>query len=329
MKLLLSFLRARRMALLPPLFAGIFALVLCAFRLPLYALLYALILCLPPYWLALAVSFHRYRARHRLLERLLQAPGVCAGQLPPPIDALDADMQALLRSAIAERDTALASEKAQYDERIAYYTLWAHQIKTPIAAMRLMLDGQDDAEARRLLIELTRIERYVSMALCYLRLDSTQTDYVFAPCPLEPLVRACVRKFAPQFIQKRIHLAVDPLPGDVLTDEKWLAFVIEQLLSNAVKYTLPGGRVHIGLAPEQTLFIEDTGIGIAPEDLPRIFEQGFTGRNGRADKRASGIGLTLCQRICKNLGHGIRCQSEPGRGTRMELRLASRRLKRE
>lgn len=329
MKLLFSFLRARQLALLPPLFAAIFALVLYAFGLPLYALLYALALCAPPYLLALAVSFQRCRARHRLLERLRHAPGVCAGQLPPPIDALDADMHALVRAAADERDAALSEAKAQYGERIAYYTLWAHQIKTPIAAMRLMLGGRDDADARALLIELARIERYVEMALCYLRLDSAQTDYVFASCPLEPLVRACARKFAPQFIQKRIRLTVDPLPGDVLTDEKWLAFVIEQLLSNAVKYTPPGGRVHIGLAQNQTLFIEDTGIGIAPEDLPRIFEQGFTGLNGREDKRASGIGLYLCQRILQNLGHGIRCVSEPGRGTRMELSLASRRLEKE
>lgn len=329
MRLAFSFLSARKMALLPPLFALVFALALYLFGLPLYALLYALALCAPLYLAALAVSFHRYRARHMTLARLLNAPGICGDQLPPPLDALDADMQALVRAAADERDAALSHAKAQYDERIAYYTLWAHQIKTPIAAMRLMLDGKDDADARALLIELWRIERYVDMALCYLRLDSAETDYVFAPCPLEPLVYACVRKFAPQFIQKRIRLTVDPICGEVLTDEKWLAFVIEQLLSNAVKYTPSGGRVHIGLAPEQTLFIEDTGIGIPPEDLPRIFDQGFTGMNGRADKRASGIGLYLCRRIMGNLGHEIRCTSEPGRGTRMELCLRVRRLEKE
>ncbi len=329
MKLLLSFLGARRMALLPPLFVAVFALVLALFRLPLYALLYACALCVPPYLIALGVSFHRYRARHRLLVRLLSAPGVCGDQLPPPTDALDADMQSLVRAVAAERDRTLSETQAQYEERIGYYTLWAHQIKTPIAAMRLMLDERDDAEARGLLAQLSAIERYVEMALCYLRLDSTDTDYVFASCPLEELVRGCVRKFAPQFIQKRIRLTVEPMDARVLTDEKWLSLVIEQLLSNAVKYTSAGGHVRIGLMPERTLFIEDSGIGIAPEDLPRIFEQGFTGMNGRADKRASGIGLYLCRRILQNLGHGIHFKSEPGKGTRVELDLSARALERE
>ena len=108
-------------------------------------------------------------------------------------------------------------------------------------------------------------------------------------------------------------------------DEKWLSFVIEQVISNAVKYTSAGG-IKIYMKPEDVLIIEDTGIGIAAEDLPRIFENGYTGFNGREDKRASGIGLYLCRRICENLGHGISAESEPGVGTKIKLDLSTKKI---
>ena len=107
---------------------------------------------------------------------------------------------------------------------------------------------------------------------------------------------------------------------EVLTDEKWLVFVLEQILSNALKYT-KSGSIHIYLSPDapKTLVIEDTGIGIAAEDLPRIFEKGFTGCNGRTDKKASGIGLYLCRRICRNLSHTITAQSQTDQGTTIRI----------
>lgn len=104
----------------------------------------------------------------------------------------------------------------------------------------------------------------------------------------------------------------------VLTDEKWLSFVIEQLLSNALKYT-PSGSITITLEDPLTLCIRDTGIGIAPEDLPRVFEKSYTGYNGRSDKKASGIGLYLCKRICHNLGHTITIESSLDTGTTVRI----------
>ena len=172
-----------------------------------------------------------------------------------------------------------------------------------------------------------RIEQYVEMALCYLRLDSDGTDYVFSRVELEPMVRSCARRFAPQFIARRLRLELVPMEGAAaLTDEKWLAFVVDQLLMNAVKYTPAGGVIRVSTSEGPVLCIEDTGIGIAAEDLPRIFERGFTGHNGRQDKRASGIGLYLCRRICDNLGHTLRCESEVGRGTRFFIGLEKREV---
>lgn len=328
MRAFFAYLRGRRVVLLPAAFLPLFLLVLALYALPLGALVYAALLCAAVYLPLLLTDFYRHERRRRLYLGQ-DAASVCADSLPEPLEGVEGALQALLLDALASREAASSETEARCSERIGYYTIWAHQIKTPIAAMRLMLAGRDDADARALASELSRVERYVDMAMCYLRLDGGSTDYVFARVPLEPLVRGCARKFAPQFIAKRLRLRVDPLSGEALTDEKWLAFVLEQLLSNAVKYTPAGGEVHIGLDAPLTLFVEDTGIGIAKEDIPRIFDQGFTGLNGRADKRASGIGLYLCGRVCKNLGHTLRCQSEVGRGTRMEIGLSSRALEKE
>ena len=329
MRLLFDYLRACPLALVPLPCALTAAAVGLLYGLPASAALYALLLALAVWLPALLIGFLRYRRRHILYERLLRAPELCIQGLPEPQFPQEWEVQALLRAALLERDDALSQSEARHAEQVGYYTLWAHQIKTPLAAMRLMLAERDDAQARELRLELARVERYVEMALCYLRLDGSQTDYVFAKVALEPLVRACVRRFAPQFISKRLRLELESLPGEVLTDEKWLSFVIEQLLSNAVKYTPPGGAVRIGLSAPGVLLIEDTGVGISAQDLPRIFEQGFTGRNGRADKQASGIGLALSARVMARLGHVISCESTPGQGTRMTLDLRSRALAKE
>ena len=327
MTLIFSYFRTRHMALLPPLFLAVFALVFLLYGLPLYAVGYACALCLPVYLAALAVSFARFCRRHRTLTTLLACADLCAGNLPEPRGIIEADYQALLRELTRLHESLLGQTQARYDERIAYYTLWAHQIKTPIAALRLQLAGQDTREARASLCELMRIEQYVEMALCYLRLDSNGTDYVFSLVELEPMVRSCARRFAPQFIARKLRLELVPMEGAAaLTDEKWLAFVVDQLLMNAVKYTPAGGVIRVSASEGPVLCIEDTGIGIAAEDLPRIFERGFTGHNGRQDKRASGIGLYLCRRICDNLGHTLRCESEVGRGTRFFIGLEKREV---
>ena len=167
---------------------------------------------------------------------------------------------------------------------------------------------------------LRRLEQYVEMVLGYLRLESPSSDYVIRNYALDDIVRQVVRKYASQFIRRRLRLEYTPLNVSVITDEKWLLFVIEQVLSNALKYTR-SGSVSITLEAPKTLCIRDTGIGIAPEDLPRVFEKGFTGCNGRTDKRATGIGLYLCRRILEKLGHTIAITSTVGEGTTVRIGL--------
>ena len=195
-----------------------------------------------------------------------------------------------------------------------YYTLWAHQIKTPIAAMHLLVD--EDGEAAR---ELFKIEQYVDMLLSYIRLESDVNDLVLRPCDLDGILRAAARKYARFFIHQGLRLEIQPTGRQVLTDEKWFGFCVEQLLSNAVKYT-PKGSISMYVENDH-LVIADTGIGIAPEDLPRVFERGYTGYNGRTDRKSTGIGLYLTRRVLTMLGHQIHIDARPGGGTRVHISL--------
>jgi hypothetical protein len=205
-------------------------------------------------------------------------------------------------------------------EHLDYFTTWVHQIKTPIAVMDMMLQSEDTEEHRRLAAELFRTEQYVDMVLSYIRLGSDQSDLVIQQCDLDAIIRQAIHKFAPQFVQRKIGLQYEPVQMTVLTDEKWLLFILEQLLSNAIKYTRRGA-VTIAVSPDQVLSVSDTGIGIAPGDLPRIFQKGFTGYNGRADKKATGLGLYLSRQAAQRLGISITAQSQPGQGSTFFLDL--------
>ncbi len=309
---------------------GLFALCCAVFGaafwlygLPLGAVAYPALVCLVLWFIYALLRGARAARKHRALSALTAA--LTEDMLPERATADDSDYQRIIELLQEARRAQETASARKYADMVDYYTLWAHQIKTPIASMRLTLQNEDTPLSRRLTSELGRIERYVEMVLAYLRLDAESTDYVLREYELDPIVRGAVKKFSGEFIERKLSLELRPTNARVLTDEKWLSFVLEQILSNALKYT-PEGRISIYPEGEATLCVEDTGIGIAPEDLPRIFEQGFTGYNGREDKRSSGLGLYLCRRICRNLGHGISAQSEPGRGTVIRLDLSRKEL---
>ena len=232
-----------------------------------------------------------------------------------------------------------------------YYTMWAHQIKTPIFALRLLLQ-ENPSENKDALAELFKIEQYVEMVLGYLRTEDMSSDLKLSRCNLDTIIRRQIHKYAGIFVSKKLSLTYKGISESVLTDEKWLGFVIGQILSNALKYTRADG-IHIYLkdvndshqnsdnlsdtvisststatdtATSITLIIEDTGIGIREEDLPRIFEKGYTGVNGRENNRATGIGLYLSQKIMNRLGHHIYITSEEGTGTKVFLEFSRKDL---
>ncbi len=320
MKLFGSYLKAKRGEILIFLiFTGIFAVVFALCHVPAAVAAYGGALCAVVGLAAAAYDLYRYFVRCRLLRGLEEEIRLSTEHLPKAWDGVSEAYDLLLRSLFADKRKLEERWKKSYTEMMEYYTVWVHQIKTPIAAMRLKLQEHEGEDSLALLAELNRIEQYVEMVLCYLRLDAGTTDLCIAEYDLDGIIRQAVRRFAGSFIGQKLRLIYEPLHESVLTDEKWLLFVIEQVLSNALKYTKEGS-VMITLE-DGALVIRDTGIGIAGEDLPRIFEKGFTGYNGRGDKKASGIGLYLCRRICNNLGHRIWVHSGLGQGTAVYIGL--------
>ena len=263
----------RKVVIALAVYTAVFGFIFWLYRLPLGAVGYAALVCLFLLLVWLAVDYRRFAVRLRLLRRLEQEITLSTEQLPEPDGALEAQYQALVRALDADRRAQLTRSQQGYQELVEYYTVWAHQIKTPIAAMRLLLQDADTDEQRALLEQLQSVEQYVEMVLGYLRLESPSSDYVIRNYLLDDIVRQAVRKYASQFIRRRLRLEYTPLNVSIITDEKWLLFVIEQVLSNALKYTR-SGSVSITLEAPKTLCIRDTGIGIAPEDLPRVFEKG-------------------------------------------------------
>ncbi|MDE7262595.1 MAG: sensor histidine kinase [Oscillospiraceae bacterium] len=292
---------------------GTFALVLSLYDLPVEAAGYAGLLCLIILAIFFVWDFFQWRRKVLELESIRGQAALLLHMLPEPQNLEEAAYRELLTELNEGLRAAVSARDARLREITDYYTMWVHQIKTPIAAMRLMLQGDESEQSKALGTELFRIERYVELVLSYLRLDGGASDYLFRQVDVDAVLRQAVRKYAPLFIRGKVSLDLRETGLHVLSDEKWLQLVVEQVLSNAVKYA-PGGHVTVRSEGER-LLIQDDGAGIAPEDLPRIFDRGFTGYNGRMDKRATGIGLYLCKEICGKLGHTIQVASELGIGT--------------
>ena len=308
------------------LFALLFLVSFRLYHLPLAAVWYPSALCAALGLVILLLDFRRVRQRHLELQQILKSLPALPQTLPQPQAVLEEDYRALTRALLAQQRTLETQLNSRYQDMLDYYTLWAHQIKTPIASMRLSLQQEDTPKARQLLQELSRAEQYVGMVMVYLRLTDGGSDFVLRTCDLDAIVRQAVRRFAGEFITRKLKLCYEPLNAACVTDEKWLLFVVEQVLSNALKYTREGS-ITITMEHPKTLVIRDTGIGIAPEDLPRIFEKGYTGYNGRGDQKASGLGLYLCRTICRKLGHSITAESALDEGTAIRIGLSQRQVR--
>lgn len=326
MKLFLQYLKGHKRTIrMLVLFCIVFLVSFLLYHLPPGAVLYPAILCAGIGFMGCLIDFFRVKREHETLQQIQTITDAMTGNFPTAETIQNRDYQKIIRLLYEEYNVYRSMMNSKYTDRMEYYTVWAHQIKTPIASMRLHLQNEDSALSRKLSSDLFRIEQYADMVLTFLRLDSESTDYVFKEYDLDTLVRAAVKKFSSEFIGRKLSLVYEPLNTKVVTDEKWLSFVMEQVISNALKYT-PSGSITISLVGEKILRISDTGIGIAPEDLPRIFENGYTGYNGRTDRKASGIGLYLCKRICTNLGHTITASSTVDVGTVIDIDLTQAKL---
>ncbi len=282
------------------------------------------------------VGFFRYSSKVKALSNALKRPVEEQAKLPEATDDVEMLYHRLLENQSIARSESESSAAIRQSQMRDYYSMWVHQIKTPISAMKLLLEAEreelgqlicDDEQSQYLLSdnmdsfedELFRIEEYVSMALQYQRVSNTENDFVLEKVSVDGVIRDTIKKYAKIMIRRHIGINYSGTGQEVYTDGKWLAFMLEQILSNAIKYT-PQGVVTIETAEEKDRFfvtIKDTGIGIKAEDLPRVFEKGYTGYNGHADKKATGIGLYLCRQMADKLGHTIRMESEIGKGTKV------------
>lgn len=340
MKLFLDYISKIKFYIILQLFPVMLAeIIFFLYQLPIEPMVYATVFWLITGICACLNGFYRYRKKVEQLELIAAAPDINLSQMDSPVGQDERFQQEIMQQLNQMRiDVENASQKSSED-MTDYYTMWAHQIKTPIFALRLLLQESTE-ENKEKLSELFKIEQYVEMVLGYLRTEDMSSDLKLSRCSLDRIIRDQIHKYAGIFVSKKLTLTYESISQDVLTDEKWLGFVIGQILSNALKYTRTGGiriylekklsldtdDVSISIGNDDcnkvenlTLIIEDTGIGIRAEDIPRIFEKGYTGVNGRDDNRATGIGLYLSNKIMRKLGHRLYIISTEGKGTKVSL----------
>ena len=340
MKLFLDYISKIKFYIILQLFPVMLAeIIFFLYQLPIDPMVYVTVFWLITGICACLNGFYRYRKKVEQLELIAAAPDINLSQMDSPVGQDERFQQEIMQQLNQMRiDVENASQKSSED-MTDYYTMWAHQIKTPIFALRLLLQESPE-ENKEKLSELFKIEQYVEMVLGYLRTEDMSSDLKLSRCSLDRIIRDQIHKYAGIFVSKKLTLTYESISQDVLTDEKWLGFVIGQILSNALKYTRTGGiriylekklsldtdDVSISIGNDDcnkvenfTLVIEDTGIGIRAEDIPRIFEKGYTGVNGRDDNRATGIGLYLSNKIMRKLGHRLYITSAEGKGTKVFL----------
>lgn len=347
MKLFLDYINKIKFYIILHLFPVMLAeIIFFLYQLPMEPMVYVTV-----FWLLTGIcvclnGFYRYRKKVQQLELIAAAPDINLSQLDSPVGQAERLQQEIMQQLDQMRiDVETASQKSSED-MTDYYTMWAHQIKTPIFALRLLLQESPE-ENKEKLSELFKIEQYVEMVLGYLRTEDMSSDLKLSHCSLDRIIRDQIHKYAGIFVSKKLTLTYESISQDVLTDEKWLGFVIGQILSNALKYTRTGeiriylekklsldtddvsisiGNDSCNKVENLTLVIEDTGIGIRAEDIPRIFEKGYTGVNGRDDNRATGIGLYLSNKIMRKLGHCLYITSTEGKGTKVFLEFSVKDL---
>lgn len=245
-----------------------------------------------------------------------------SGRPQTALEALLFEKLALLEM---DKKNRAIEEREKLNDLMDYYTLWAHQIKTPIAASSLLVGEIEDKKVKNQLEqELFKIESYVNIVLQYLRLESFHEDLVLKKENVEDLVKEIVKKYAIFFIQKGLSLNLHDLDRTIITDRKWFVVILEQVLSNSLKYTSQGG-IEIYFQ-EDTLYIKDSGLGIQDADLLRVFERGFSGYNGRLTQQSSGLGLYLSKKIADELGHQISIASQVGQGTTVMISFSEKKM---
>lgn len=279
-----------------------------------YGTVFIVVLCL----IVGGYDFYQYVNHYEYLYRCRNTIEYDVENIGEDRSLIEKEYQNLIVTLDQKRKEYFAQSEQEKIELEDYFTLWVHQMKLPISAMKIMLETEEVLDRKLLKSELFRIEQYSSMVLAYIRMNSRDTDYQIETCDLDQMIRQSIRTFASEFIRKKIACDFKETKIQLVTDEKWFVFVLEQILSNSLKYT-KRGTISIYIQNENTLVVEDTGSGMEVGDCVRSFEKGYTGRNGRIDKKASGLGLYLCKNILNKLSHDIKIESQIGVGTKVKI----------
>ena len=296
---------------------------LCVFKLydlELEAFAYAFMILCVLLVVCFLFDYYKYYKKHQTLLTLRSNSNVSLSCDLQDSSLIGEDYHKILVAMKEYHNQYVESSDSKMHDLEDYFTMWVHQAKLPIAAMKLLLEDENLSRSE-IKLQLLRMDQYTDMVLAYLRLNSTHTDFLFKELELDDLIRQSIRRFSTEFIRKHIQLSFKETKDVILSDEKWLVFVLEQILSNSLKYTNENGLISIYMKSKHILVIEDNGIGISASDLNRVFEKGYTGMNGRSDKTASGLGLYLCKNILDMLNHKITIESSVGKGTRVLLDL--------
>ena len=266
----------------------------------------------------LAGLFLTYWQRERQMRQLLDMAGQLSERylisevMELPAQAEDQVYYRLLKMAgksMLEQIGEIRRERQEYKE---YIEQWIHEIKTPITAMKLLCENHRTDWTKELLMELEKTNRFTEQALYYARSEHTEKDYSVRKMALIQVVHQAIADNKYLLLQSGMHLEVEEIQDTVYSDDKWVRFILNQLIANAVKYRTGQPILRFSTHRQQdqvVLVVEDNGIGISATDLPRIFEKGFTGQNGRNVQQSTGIGLYLCKRLCEKLGIGITAES--------------------
>jgi signal transduction histidine kinase len=284
--------------------------------------IYSVLLYLVIILVYLSYDFYKFAKKYRKLEDIRKNVTINIQDIPEALNPYDAKYNEILMKLYEVINDTISQIDKNNTESLEYYTLWLHQIKTPIAAMHLVLQNMEDIPQKSVLEqELFKIEQYVELALQFVKIGNIEADLVISQYKLGDIIRQSIRKYSVLFINKGLGVNVEGCDQLITTDSKWFAFILEQIFSNAIKYTNTGSiQIYTRTEEKGTwLTIEDSGIGIKKEDIKRVFEKGYTGFNGRLDKKASGIGLYLVKKVATALNHEIEIESEVAKGTKVHI----------
>ena len=321
-KLLNEYLKMKKTSIIGIL--GVYAILFVfvyLYRIPIEVILYPYILTIVFVLIVLLFDYIKYKEKVNKIIQICNDISSCYSVKINDKNIFDEYYLDIINELLKENRKQVSQIQKKVSDINDYFSIWVHQIKTPIASMKLKIDNEQ-MDLLQLASDLNRIDHYVDLVLSFLKFDEEKIDLYFRKTDVDKIMRESLKKFSNDFIIKKIRLDYKLSKREVLTDEKWLSFVFDQLLSNALKYT-DKGTITIYYDGDSCLCIKDSGIGIALADMERLFEKGFTGYNGRQYKKASGIGLYMCKRMCDKLNIAISIESIVNEYTLVKLKFLS------